>query len=328
VNQVTLNSCYSTRAMRRRYEVWFLKLLLADNRGAWWFRYLLTNPGKRAGGGCPADLAGLADQRRQPVQLWATWFPRDAPPQNFVQGFPLDELQLSEPGQPLALQLGPQLLSHDACRGKMEIEGQTIAWDLQYRSTAGASLSDVGWVGFSRTPHSDAVFTGEISFNSQTFRSAAPDAPLGYGLQGHNCGFRHRNQWTWMHCFVRNESGAASTFEALEYEVGFGFHFRRALLWHQGRLYTLKKFTNHLRDRPRMLWHFQAADARTKVSVTAEIDGNGTSLHRLPYLKTDCSGTFEVANNSLAQAVLTIRHGHQTERLYANAGAVLEMVGG
>jgi hypothetical protein len=43
----TLNEAFSTLSMRRRYEVWFLRVGLANGSGAWWFRYLLTNPGAR-----------------------------------------------------------------------------------------------------------------------------------------------------------------------------------------------------------------------------------------------------------------------------------------
>ena len=188
-------------------------------------------------------------------------------------------------------------------------------------------MSNVGWIGFSRTPHSDATFTGEITFNGQTFRSAGPGQPLGYGLQGHNCGYRHRNRWTWTHCFARDEAGMATTIEALEYEIGLGLSFHRALLWHKGRLYILKKFTQHQRDRLGLRWHFAAADPRQDLSVTVEVDGSGPSLHRLPYLKTDCSGAFEVSNNSLAQATFTIHQHNQIQQFTANAGAVLEMAG-
>jgi hypothetical protein len=42
----SLNEVYSSLSTRRRYEVWFLRLGLADNSSAWWFRYLLLNPGE------------------------------------------------------------------------------------------------------------------------------------------------------------------------------------------------------------------------------------------------------------------------------------------
>ena len=83
-----LNAAYSTRRMKSRYEVWFLRCGLADGGGAWWFRYLLTNLGRK---GCDASPSGM------PIQVWATWFPRHGKPQTFIQGFPIEALALSAP---------------------------------------------------------------------------------------------------------------------------------------------------------------------------------------------------------------------------------------
>lgn len=320
MNKPSLNEVYSTLSMRRRYEVWFLRFLLADGSGAWWFRYLLMNPGRGSGGGCPGDPRG------RPVQVWATWFPRDAPPQSFIQGFPQDQLSLSRRGaSPFHFQVSENRIGENSCSGRLNVEGHVITWDLHYRSTFAATLSTVGWIGFSRTPHSDAVFSGEVNFDSRTFRGQ----PLGYGLQGHNCGFRHRHLWNWTHClFRRAEDSRISTFEALEYEIGFGLRFRKALLWHEGNLYTFKNLQALRRDRDNLQWLFNCSQPATGAALVAVIDGCGPSLDRLPYLKTDCSSTFEVANNSLARATLYFsRPGHTLEQLSTEGGAVLEMVG-
>lgn len=55
----SLNAAYSKSSMRRRYEVWFIRLMLADGSGAWWFRYLVMNLGRRRGGGCPGHPRGM-----------------------------------------------------------------------------------------------------------------------------------------------------------------------------------------------------------------------------------------------------------------------------
>jgi len=54
------------------------------------------------------------------------------------------------------------------------------------------------------------------------------------------------------------------------------------------------------------------------------IDGSGPGIHHLQYVKTNCAGNFEVANNSLASARITFARG---EFLETKGGAVLEMVG-
>jgi hypothetical protein len=262
-----------------------------------------------------------------PAQVWATWFPKDGKPQSFIQGFPQDQLSLSNPGaQPFYLRIkNDNHIGEDSCAGRVEVEGRRITWDLRYRSNFRVSITEVGWIGFSRTPHSDAVFSGEITFDGQPFHGD----PLGYGLQGHNCGFRHRHLWNWTHCLVLSSvGGGISTFEALEYEIPFGLRFRKALLWHEQKLYTFKKIVEICRDRDNMQWMFKCSNSDDGSVLIAIIDGSGSSVHRLPYLKTDCSSTFEVANNSLARATLYLsRPDHPLEQLSTDGGAALEMVG-
>lgn len=313
-----LNRVYSNLETRRRYEVWFIKLALADGSGAWWFRYLLTNPGGARSGGCP-------DLGTSPVEVWATWFPRDGAPESFIEGFPVAGLALSGPDSALRFEVGANRLTHDSCRGRVTARGRTIAWNLRCRSTAGFVMSNVGWIGFSRTPHTDAVFEGEIEVDGVRISGQ----PLGYGLQGHNCGFRHRHLWTWAHGLHRHESGEMTSFEALEYEIAPWLYFRRGLLWHKGQLHRLKGFRTLERDRGRMAWRFSALDRRSGWRVETSFNGGGPSLHRLPYTRTDCAGAFEVSNNSLATGSLRIfPPGSSLMELPFNSGAVLEMVGG
>ena len=98
----------------------------------------------------------------------------------------------------LLFEAGENRITENECRGRLEVGGRRIGWDLRYRSTYRVELSSKGWIGFSRTPHSDGIFSGEITLDNQTFRGE----PLGYGLQGHNCGYRHRKFWTWTHLYI------------------------------------------------------------------------------------------------------------------------------
>jgi hypothetical protein len=309
-----LNAVFSKLEVRRRYEVWFLRLGLADGSGAWWFRYLLMNPG---GSGCAGNAAGM------PVQVWATWFPQQGKPCSFIQGFALERLQLSPRGEiPFHFRINENKIGEDSCSGRLAVDGHTISWNLRYRSTAHVTLSDKGWIGFSRSPHSDATFSGEIDFDGQHFGGE----PLGWGVQGHNCGYRHRNQWTWTHACFPLAADRISSFEALTYEMPLGLKFRKAVLWHQDKLYIFRQFREQTRDRDQLKWIF-TAQGKGGNQIEVSIDGTGESLHRLPYLKTDCSGRFEVANNSLAQARIIARIDNATEEFNTNNGAVLEMTG-
>jgi hypothetical protein len=311
----TLNEAYSTLSTRRRYEVWFLRFGLADGAGAWWLRYLLMNPGRS---GCPGDPQGM------PVQVWATWFPSHGKPLRLAEGFLRDALDISARDQsPFRFRIGSNEIGEDSCRGALAVGGHMVSWDLRYRSTFRVTLSDKGWIGFSRTPHSDAVFSGQITLDGRKFEGD----PLGYGLQGHNCGYRHRTFWTWVHaCFAR-PNAQLSTLEALTYDMPFGLVFRKVVLWHEQMQYVFRDLKEIRRDPEILIWNFRCT-ARSGGQLSVMADGGGPAAHRLPYLKTDCSGTFEVVNNSLARAeVLFDRPGASAEKLETANGAVLEMVG-
>jgi hypothetical protein len=311
----TLNEVYSSLSTRRRYEVWFLRLGLADGSGAWWFRYLLMNPGR---GGCPGNPRGM------PVQVWATWFPRDGKPQAFIQGFPLQGLELSARGQtPFHFRRGKNGIDENSCRGALAVDGHQISWDLRYRSTFRVTLSTKGWIGFSRSPHSDAVFSGQIAFDGRRFEGD----PLGFGVQGHNCGYRHRGFWTWGHAYFPRPDGPPSTLEALVYDMPFGLVFRKAVLWHDGKQHVFRNLREGRKTPDAFAWKFRCS-TKGGLRLEADFDGAGPSLHRLPYVKTDCSGDFEVVNNSLAKASVRLEQpGGAVEELETTSGAVLEMVG-
>ena len=302
--------------MRRRYEVWFLRMGLADGGGAWWFRYLLMNPGR---GGCPGNPSGM------PVQVWATWFPRDGEAQSFIQGFPLEGVELSARNQnPFHLRVGNHEIGGTFCRGDLAVDGHRISWDLHYSSTFRVTLSNKGWIGFSRSPHSDALFSGKITLDDRSFEGN----PLGFGVQGHNCGYKHRSFWKWTHAyFSRPEGQPATTLEGLVYDMPFGLVFGKAVLWHDGKQYEFRGLQEIKKESGQFAWNFRCS---TKQGVKLEmiIDGSGECVHRLPYLKTDCTGRFEVVNNSLARATLRLQfQGEPVEILETATGAVLEMGG-
>lgn len=310
----TLNEVFSNLSARRRYEVWFLRLGLADGSGAWWFRYLLMNPGR---GGCASTPQAF------PVQVWATWFPTNGIPKTFIQGFPLEGLRLSRKGQPpLRFELRENGIEEDRCRGTLDVDGHQITWSLRYRSTFRTTLSSKGWIGFSQTPHSDAIFSGQITVDGRTFGGD----PLGFGVQGHNCGYRHRNFWTWAHAYFSRAGCPATTLEALIYEMPLGLVFRKAVLWHDGEEFIFRNL-KETGNRQEMLWCFNSSH-RNGMKLEVTIDGGGPHVHRLPYIKTNCSGSFQVANNSLASASLVLETANgEAIKLETTGGAVLEIVG-
>lgn len=309
----TLNESFTKLSMRRRYEVWFLRLGLVDGSGAWWFRYLLTSPGR---GGCGEESS------KRPVQVWATWFPRAEKAQTWIAGYALQDFRLSSRGStPFFFAVGENRIGEDECRGHLEVGGHAVRWDLRYRSSFRSQLSSKGWIGFSRTAHSDAVVSGTISLDGHSLEGE----PLAYGMQGHNCGYRHRKFWTWTHLQFPRGNAGTTTFEALVYEMPLGLVFRRAVLWHEGRKYVLRDIRERARDPLR--WDLECAEPRG-VSIRVSVRGREGFVHRLHYRKTDCSGQLEVSNDSLAQARVELQlRRAPVKELRTETGAVLEMAG-
>ena len=169
----------------------------------------------------------------------------------------------------------------------------------------------------------EATLAGQIVMDGRSFLGN----PLGFGIQGHNCGYRHRNFWTWAHAYFPRPDGPPSTLEALLYDMPFGLVFRKAMLWHDGTQHQFRSLREARKDPGRFAWNFRCATP-DGFQLEAAIDGTGPSLHRLPYVKTDCTGSFEVLNNSLAKAWLRLqRPNAPTEKLETTTGAVLEMGG-
>jgi len=310
----TLNEAFSTRSTRRRYEAWFIRLGLADGSGAWWFRYILMNPARA---GCPADPKGM------PVQVWATWFPSQGRPQSFIQGFPLERLHLSKATSPFRFQIADNVIEESSCQGSLQVDGHYISWELHYRSTFQLTLSNKGWIGFTRTPHSDAIFYGKILLDGRSFEGS----PLGTGVQGHNCGYRHRKFWTWTHAYFHHTGIQPSTLEAVVYEMPLGLVFRKAVLWHEGVQHVFRNLGKLESHRETFGWNFQCT-AGDDLELEVAIDGSGPGIHALSYLRTNCKGSFEVVNNSLSKAKVWLRRRNRpVEILETNSGAVLEKGG-
>jgi hypothetical protein len=297
--------------MRRRYEVWFVRCGLADGSGAWWFRYLLVNN---------IQISSETSARRH-FQVWATWFPRGDEPQTLIVEIPLDQLDMSARGQvPFHCRATESGIEEGRCWGNLCLEGHHISWNLRIHSHFGAKLSDKGWIGFSRSPHSDAVFSGDIIFDGKKISGE----PLGFGVQGHNCGYRHRSYWRWMHAYFPKPDGGSSV-EALVYDLPLGLVFRNAILWHRGKPTQVRKIKELkiVRSSTHLHWNF-SGQLEDDSPIEVSIEGVAPGIHELPYIRTDGSGTFPVSNASLARAIVKLGRSESWE---TETGAVLEMGG-
>jgi hypothetical protein len=106
-----------------------------------------------------------------------------------------------------------------------------------------------------------------------------------------------------------------------------GLVFRKCVLWHEGKERVFRNLQETPQEAGALQWNFRCS-GKDELRLEMAVDGRGPGLHRLPYLKTDCSGSFDVLNNSLASAVVRLqRPGRETEELRSEHGAVLEFAG-
>ena len=130
-----------------------------------------------------------------------------------------------------------------------------------------------------------------------------------------------------MHAYLHAPAEGVSTLEALFYEMPLGLTFRKVILWHGGQMRIFRSLRELRRDNQSMIWEVVGSD-RDGSALEMRIEGPASSTHRLPYFKTDCKGSFEVANNSLAHAkIRLLLPGQQPIELNTDFGAVLEMSG-
>jgi hypothetical protein len=107
----------------------------------------------------------------------------------------------------------------------------------------------------------------------------------------------------------------------------FGLVFRKAVLWHNVEQRVFSDLREIRRDQENLRWDFRCL-MRDGFELEVALDGSGAAMHRLPYVRTDCRGSLEVANNSLARATLLLKpRSGLVEKLETTTGAVLEMGG-
>jgi hypothetical protein len=100
------------------------------------------------------------------------------------------------------------------------------------------------------------------------------------------------------------------------------------VLWHEGTQHVFRNLRDKQDSDQAFGWRFHCS-ADDGLELEATIDGSGPGIHVLPYLKTDCSGTFDVTNNSLAKAHVCLQErGGAVVILETDSNAVLEKTGG
>lgn len=94
--------------------------------------------------------------------------------------------------------------------------------------TFGSALSQNGWLGFSRTPHSDAVFSGKIGLDERVFQGE----PVGVGVQGSQLRVPATGLFNLDACILPEPGWTCYDHRSALLHHSAGLTFRKAVLWH------------------------------------------------------------------------------------------------
>jgi len=115
-------------------------------------------------------------------------------------------------------------IEEESCRGALHVEGHAIRHGISATiSTFRVTLSNKGWIGFSRTPHSDAVFSGEITARRPPLRQRRSRLRSA----GTQLRIPASQLLDWAHAYFLAADRDATTLEALVYEMPSDWSFAK-----------------------------------------------------------------------------------------------------
>ncbi len=304
-------------------EKWYLKLNDPLQPRALWLEW---------------DLLTSKNGFKRTADIWAIFFERE--PQQEVKKTALRQsldIQAFSRGQGDCIQMGSCRLENHSTRGKISSKGQTIEWDLSFKSIRSSTFNlvpeSLSKLGLSKhltlTPYEDLLFAGKVEVNGEAFEFKSARGMLGRSLTPKNW-----HSWVWGHCnLFRNEKNepADFIFEGITTRSQLGpwvlpqfsaFYFRyegKDYLFNRLRQALYMKSNATLND-----WIFQAdtGDLSFRGHIKAEHkDFAGLTLE-------DTNGSLLYSANSKLSdlKVLVYRRGKLEATFNSNGNAAFEVV--
>jgi hypothetical protein len=172
------------------FEIWFLVIFIPGQKRAIWLRYSLFSP-----------APGQPGQPRS--VLWAAIFNANAsePSLALKRILPIDAYTPRTDGS-FGIRIGDGEFATGVCRGTIQDQGNSIAWDFQFDPNADEiDRSSIVMSHHLPLPtrvihaHEGAKFRGSYSIDGTTF--SIQDAP---GLQKHLWGEKRLEELFWIYC--------------------------------------------------------------------------------------------------------------------------------
>ena len=189
------------------YESHFLKVNLLPERAAFWWKFTVLQP--LAGGG-PARF-----------EVWAIFFDAADPARSCAVKETFSATAVSIARDRLHCVYGENVLEHGHTSGTL---GGRLTWELRWTPPEQSFRhfpSESMYTGsFPKTkalsPTISAPFHGTATVDGRTFTLAGSP-----GMQGHNWGKNHAEQWVWTHCNTFREDPRV-VFEAVSSRIKLG----------------------------------------------------------------------------------------------------------
>lgn len=181
------------------FEIWFLVVFIPGTKRALWLRYTLFSP-----------APGQPGTNR--ATLWAAAFDAGAkkPAIALKQILP-SEAYVPDSGDSFGVRLGDAVFSSGICRGRVEDNGHSISWDLQFdprveRHERSSLLMHHRLPLPTHVIHAyeNTKFRGTYSVDGMTY--AIDEAP---GLQKHLWGDKRVEELFWLYCAQFEEDPSA-----------------------------------------------------------------------------------------------------------------------
>jgi len=306
-------------------EVWYMKMNAVEERRALWLRFtlLITKDGNVR----VAEVWAIDFQRREDGSVDNCGIKNTWPLHEFTQ----------EAGDVPAFRIGGNYFSDTHTHGRVEKEGQSIAWDLKLGEfrPAGidlvpASVRRLGINNIALNLFDDLRFNGWSEVNGRRFEWH--DAP---GMQGHLFGPKNGHSWAWAHCNTfKDEDGnpADVLFDGIHARARLGDNFAAPALATMYFVYDGCEFRlNRLRDALRIradhgknIWRFTAkAD---NLSFRGRVYADDADFAGVTY--QDTNGSFLYCYNSkLSSMTLEVwEKGKCINKYYAGGTVGFEVV--
>lgn len=192
---------------RGHVESFFIKANAPDGERALWLKFTVLAPA-----GVDAPL----------FEVWAIRFTRGATPRALKQTFTAANYSRTSVG----LEFGPCRFDGLSTSGRLEAGDSYIDWDLALEARAQLlKLYPHDAMYRLPLPKSKALSPLPLAVVSGTVGSEQGDWRLAAwpGMQGHNWGRRHTEEYAWAHCALLDDAGqAVGYFEGLSGRVGVG----------------------------------------------------------------------------------------------------------